>query len=148
MTDLQKVREWLKKFGEIPENFNIDFTTAIPGSLGLFPGGLVEVARRPDIVGNIIVENQYNFALYCVFPFVEGEDDIAAGNAEWVIRLQRWVQEQSIRRSAPTFGSYDTAKESLKAENGALYEQKDEGVALYVVLLSARFKIKIRSDEQ
>ncbi|MDL2327476.1 hypothetical protein LJC64_02290 [Ruminococcaceae bacterium OttesenSCG-928-A11] len=146
MSDLERVREWIRGFGDVPEEFTIDFTSQVPGSLGLFPGGLVEVERRPNLLGDVTVTNQYNFALYCLLPFSPEVDSQAQANAEWVIGFQRWVQEESIRRRAPTFGNHEPENETMTAQNGALYESGAEGAALYVVLLSAQFKNFYGSD--
>ncbi len=141
MNALVRVRQWIRDgFENVPEAFTIDFTSKIPNSLGLFPGGLVEIDRRENLLGNVTVTNQYNFALYCLLPFSSQLEEQAARNAGWVIDFQSWVQEQSVLRKAPTFGNYEPEKEVFKAQNGALYQPEKEGTALYVVLLSAEFK--------
>lgn len=38
----------------------IDYADRVPGCVGLFPGGLVEVRRTTDLIGNVTVDNQYN----------------------------------------------------------------------------------------
>jgi hypothetical protein len=140
MNDLERVQNWIKAFKEIPAVFTVDFTGKVPNSLGLFPGGLVEIDRRENLLGEVTVTNQYNFALYCLLPFSSQLEAQAAKNASWVIDFQKWIQEQSIRHSAPTFGNLEPEKEIFRAQNGALYEPEKEGTALYVVLLSAEFK--------
>lgn len=145
---LEKVRCWLKGYKNIPQEFAIDYTSKIPGNIGLFPGGLVEVERIKDIRGNVRLVNQYNFAIYCVFPFTPGIDESATANAEWVIDFQNWVQKQSIMGLAPTFGNYQEENEIFTAQNGAQYELDEEGTtALYVVLLSAQFQEKVRRSD-
>ena len=44
-SDLERVREWLKTFPRYEEisNFFLDYTDQVPGSGGIFHGGLVEV---------------------------------------------------------------------------------------------------------
>lgn len=143
MTDLEKVREWIKtfpKFSVISE-FSVDYTDQIPANGGIFPSGLVEISRTEDIIGNITVENQYNFGLYYVFT-KSPEDDIGAAlNADWIMEFQKWVQEQSVRGIAPVFGNTGE-KEKAVAQNGVLYEADGEGVATYMVQLSFNFKKK------
>ena len=55
--------------------------------------------------------------------------------------FQRWVQERSIRKQIPVFGD-DPARETARAQNGALYAADEEGTAIYSVQLSFNF-IKI-----
>lgn len=140
MTDIERVRSWINTFEGIPEQFKIDYTSEVPNNAGLFPSGLVEISRRENVWGETTVTNQYNFGLYCVFPKPEGEDDIAKQNADWVMDFQKWVQEQSVRKLAPTFGNFEPETETFKAQNGTLYEIKDAGVSMYMVLLSAQYK--------
>lgn len=137
MTALEKMRDFLESYPDYDQiaRFDIDFTDNVPNAAGLFPSGLVEVRRERDILGDVTVTNQYNFALYTAFEKYEG----AAENAEWEIGLQEWVQEQSARRLAPTFG--DTPwTESIRAQNGQLFSVDDEGTALYVMQINATFQ--------
>lgn len=141
MTDLEKMRAWLGTYPghDILSAFRVDYTDQIPNNGGLFPNGLVEVARTWSIGGIVTVTNQYNFGLYYVF---EKSDDVAStGNAGWLMDFQRWIQEQSILGLAPTFGD-DPRKERVIAQNGTLYQADDEGTAMYMVQLSVQF-IKI-----
>ncbi len=144
MTDLEKFREWIKTFPgfDILSEFQCDFTDqALPGSAGLFPSGLVEVERRSDVMGNVTVTNQYNFGLYCVFSKPKGDDSAASVNADWVMDFQRWVQEQSVRGLAPTFGDVPR-EERMLAQNGVLYDvDKDGTVGIYMVQMSATYKL-------
>ncbi|MBE6771073.1 MAG: hypothetical protein E7547_02875 [Ruminococcaceae bacterium] len=143
MTDLEKVREWIKtfpKFDGISE-FNVDYTDNIPANGGIFPSGLVEISRVEDVIGNVTVENQYNFGLYYVFSKAPEDDIGAALNADWIMEFQQWVQEQSILGKAPTFGNTGE-KEKASAQNGVLYDADIEGVATYMVQLSFNFKKK------
>ena len=137
MTALEKMRDFLESYPEYAQisRLDIDFTDNVPNAAGLFPSGLVEVRRERDILGDVTVTNQYNFALYTTFEKYEGAEE----NAEWEIGLQEWVQEQSARRLAPTFG--DTPwTESIRAQNGQLFSVDDEGTALYVMQINATFQ--------
>lgn len=143
MSDLTKVKEWLKTFPEydILSQFKVDYTDQIPSNGGIFPAGMVEISRTENILGDVTVQNQYNFGLYYVFAKSPGDDVGAQMNADWIMSFQRWVQEQSIRGLAPRFGNTD-AKESAKAENGVLYAAENEGIATYMVQLSFTFTNK------
>jgi len=143
MTALEKIREWLRSYPgfDILSAFQVDYTSEVPGCGGLFPAGLVELSRRRDILGNVTVENQYNFAIYCLLEKAPGDDTGAAENAAWVMGLQEWVQRQSVLGLAPRFGS-GTAPEVIRAENGTLYEVDGEGTALYSIQLSVRFEVR------
>lgn len=143
MTALKKLRDWLQKYPgfDILSTFQVDYTSEVPGCGGLFPDGLVELARRRDILGNVTVENQYNFAIYYLLEKAPGDDAGAVENAAWVMDFQEWVQQQSIQGLAPRFGS-GAAPEVIRAENGTLYEVDGEGTALYSVQLSVWFEVR------
>jgi len=110
--------------------------TPPPG--GILPDGLVEVSRKRDIVGNVTVTNQYNFGLYYVFEKAPNDDAGAEKNADWIVDLQEWVQEQSVTGQAPVFGDVPRA-ERIIAQNGVLYEAGAEGTGTYMVQLSVLF---------
>lgn len=140
MTPLETMRTFLRSYPDAAafDAFRIDYTDQVPSNASLFPSGLVEVERRTDILGNVTVIDQYNFALWCVFPKPPG-DDVAAGiNAGWVMGLQQWVQEQSVTGKAPVFGD-EPRSERISAQNGILYDADAEGTALYSVQVSVRF---------
>lgn len=141
MTALEKIREWIKTYPgyNILADFQVDYTDQMTAnSGGIFPSGLVEVARSTDIMGTTAVINQYNFALYYTFLKAPGDDVGAAVNADWVMDFQEWIQAQSITGKAPTFGDRPRS-ERIIAQNGTLYEFDKEGTALYAVQLSVQF---------
>ena len=139
-TALEKMRAFIESFpdADILGALTIDYTDSVPNSGGLFPSGLVEVSRRRDILGNVTVTNQYNFALYTMLEKSPDEDAGASINAEWQLAFQEWVQGQSARGLAPTFGD-DPREERITAQNGTIYSAEGEGTALYVIQLSATF---------
>lgn len=140
MTALDKIRQWLATYPghDILGEFHVDYTDQVPANGGVFPSGLVEVARRTDIFGNTTVENQYNFGLYYVFEKAPDDDAGAVINADWIMDFQEWAQAQSITGQAPVFGDVPSA-ERIMAQNGVLYDATDEGLATYMVQLSVRF---------
>lgn len=134
-TALQKMRAFIRAFDAgVLDRMSVDYTDQMPDNAGLFPSGLVEIRRRTDILGHVTVESQYNFALYTV---LEKYGD-APDNAEWQMRFQEWVQEQSARGLAPAFGD-DPRSERITAQNGQLYSAGDEGTALYAIQINATF---------
>ena len=140
MNDLEKIREWISTYPGTSKlrDLKVDYYSQDPNNGSIDPSGLVEISRTEDILGNTTVENQYNFALYYVFVKDPGDDTGAAENADWIMEFQRWVQEQSIRHLVPTFGD-EPRKETIKAQNGALYAADEEGTAIYTVQLSINF---------
>ena len=102
-SDLDRLREWLGTYPEydLAANMLVDYLDSIPGSKSLRPGGLVEISRNEDILGNVTVSNQYNFGLYIAVAKSPGDGAGAAYNADWVLDFQRWVQQQSITHRAP-----------------------------------------------
>lgn len=143
MSAINKIRDWVKTYPgacKVLDLFVDYYSMQLNGS-SIAPSGMVEVSRKKDILGNLTVENQYNFKLSFVFPKAPGDDDGAAENAEWLLDFQEWVQEQSILRLVPAFGD-DPLKETVKAQNGTNEYATIEGSGLYTVLLSVNF-IKI-----
>ena len=140
-TDLERLRVWLATYPgyDILDNMLVDYINEIPGAASLMPAGLTEISRTEDILGNVTVRNQYNFGLYLALEKSPGDDIASAYNAGWVLDFQRWVQAQSVAHAAPTFGNIDQRGETIKAQNGALLDTGKEGVAVYVVQLSAEF---------
>lgn len=140
MTALEKMREFVSSFPEadVLDGLLIDYTDNIPNSGGLFPSGLVEISRTPDVLGGSTVRNQYNFALYTVFEKSPDEDYGATLNAEWVMGFQEWIQRQSVSGNAPTFGD-EPRDERITAQNGAIYSAEGEGTAIYAIQLSVTF---------
>ncbi len=143
MSDLERIRKWVSSYpgAERMRDLKVDYFSQNPDNGSIDPSGVIEVSRTEDIVGNVTVENQYNFALYFVFLKDPGDDQGATDNATWLMDFQRWVQEQSIRKLVPVFGD-DPKMETVKAQNGALYAADEEGAAIYTVQLSINY-IKI-----
>lgn len=141
MTDaLDVMREFVESYEgfDVLGDLRIDYTSNVPNSAGLFPAGLVEVARRKDIFGNVESDRQANFALYTVMEKAPGDDSGATYNAGWLMGFQEWVLEQSALGLAPTFGDVPD-EESMVAQNGQLYESDAEGWAMYAIQISASF---------
>ena len=149
MSDLEKLRVWLQAYpgASALADMQVDYTDSVPGMFGVFPSGLMEISRMTDIIGNTTVRNQYNFALRVVFAKAPGDDIGASANAEWLMEFQRWVQVQSATRKAPTFGNTDTESETMSAQNGMLVDADDEGLATYLVQLTATFKTYYETEE-
>lgn len=139
-TALEKMRAFVAGFPDtdVLANLAIDYTDRIPDTAGLFPSGLVEVRRTTDLLGNVTTQNQYNFALYAVVGKAPGDDWIATQTQEWLMGFQEWVQEQSVRHLAPTFGD-EPRSERITAQNGAIYSADPEGTAVYAIQISASF---------
>ena len=144
-----KLQHWLATYEghDILGQFQVDYTDQISGISGVFPSGLVEISRTSDILGNVTVENQYNFGLYYVFRKAPGDDTGATINADWIMDFQEWAQAQSITGKTPVFGDVPNM-ESIVAQNGVLYEATDEGLATYMVQLSVRFikKFEVKNE--
>ena len=140
MSELERVREWVSSYPGANRvgQLLIDYAAPNPDNGSIDPTGMVEISRREDILGNITVENQYNFSLYFVFCKSPGDDIGASKNAEWLMDFQRWVREQSLCKKAPTFGD-DPHSETASAQNGSIYAAEEEGTAVYMVQLSFNF---------
>lgn len=138
MSAIEKIRDWLKTYPRIDKvtELNVDYYSENPDKSSLAPLGIVEVSRTEDILGNIKVENQYNFTLYFVFP--KGDDASATDNAEWLWEFQKWVQAQCVLKTFPSFGD-DRRKETIKAQNGVNEYATKDGIGFYTVHLSINF---------
>ena len=141
MSALNTIREWLRTFPGMSKvkHINVDYYSFSPDeNSSIAPSGLQEISRTEDILGNVTVENQYNFRLELVLTKAPGDDVGATANADWLLQFQEWVQEQSIRRKVPVFGD-DPARETVKAQNGENEYADPEGTGVYTVLLSVNF---------
>lgn len=140
--DLDRLRAWLATYPgyDLGGNMQVDWLEKVPGSKRPRPSGLVETSRTADILGNVTVENQYNFGLYITVDKVSGDGADTAYDAGWVLDFQRWVQAQSMAHLAPAFGNVDQCGETITAQNGVFYDTDLEGVGIYVVVLRAKFK--------
>lgn len=140
MTDLEKIRQWIATYPGTDRlrSLQVDYYGTVPDNGNIAPSGLVDISRTEDILGNVTVENQYNIGLYYVLAKAPGDDAGATENADWIMGLQNWVQEQSIRHLAPTFGD-EPKKEAIKAQNGGIVQADEEGTAVYMVQLSINF---------
>lgn len=156
MTDLQvaqewiqKLRDWLSTFEGMPQaqDFYIDYNREDAINAGLHSNGLVPVDDMEDVIGNIIMSYQLNFALHVVFDKPPEHDEQSTNNAAWVLAFQRWVIRQSRLRKCPTFGNIDQYDEVLRAQNGGLYINPEDGAGLYAVTISVQFKELIKEDE-
>lgn len=148
MSALAKIREWLSTFpgNNCLESLQVDYVPAEPGNGSIAPSGLLEISRNKNILGNITVENQYNFGLYYVFEKSTDDDEGSTQNADWLMDLQEWIQEQSIIGKAPKFGD-EPSTERIQAQNGSIFGADEEGTAIYMVQLSVNFS-KIYVKEQ
>lgn len=140
MNALDKIKEWLGTYPgyDILGKFTVDYTDKCPNNGGIFPSGLTEASRSTDIFGNVTVQNQLNFGLFYVFEKSPGDDTGSEINADWVSDFQEWVQEQSVTGKAPVFGD-KPRKETVKAQNGVLYEAGLDGVATYMIQLTVNY---------
>ncbi len=140
MTDLEKIRNWISAYPGADRlgALRVDECEAASGNGSIAPAGLVEVSRREDVLGNVTVENRHDFALHYTLAKAPGDGAGAAENADWIMGLQQWVQEQSLRHLAPTFGD-EPQTERIQAQNGKLLTAHREGTAVYTVRLTAYF---------
>lgn len=147
-TALERMRAFVASYpdADVLSGLAIDYADRVPDCAGLFPSGLVEVRRRTDLLGNVTCENQHNFALYAVLGKSPGDDEIATRNAEWQMGFQEWVQEQSARGLAPTFGD-EPRRERIVAQNGEIYSADDEGTAVYAVRISVSFTKRYEKEQ-
>ena len=145
MTPLETMRAFVASYpdADILSTLAIDYTDQVPDMGGIFPQGLVEVSRVTDLLGNVTVTNQLNFALYTVLTKAPEDDVGATYNAEWVLDFQQWVQAQSVTHAAPTFGD-EPWSESITAQNGEIYSTPTDGAAIYAIQISVMYRKRYR----
>ena len=141
MTDLERIMSWIKTYEGFDQftNIYVDYTSQMPSNGGLFPSGSNEIERKTDILGNVTITKQLNFALYSVMDKAAGDDTGAIINQELVADFENWVEEQSIKGLAPIFGDRPH-EERITAQNGGLYDVTDEGLATYMIQITVTFK--------
>ena len=133
MTVLEKITAWLKTFPQWEENAGLDGMELTPGSIGLFPQGIEEIARREDVLGNVQVTSRFTMMVYRV----------AAGDGPaWMLALQQWVNQQSAAGLAPRLGDIPE-KEQIRAEQGRLSAPNQTGTKRYAVKLTAEYDVRI-----
>ena len=88
MEILEKLRQFLLGFPGFDGDLPVDFTQDGPGNSGLFPGGLTEVDRYVDLLGNMQVRYQCLFTLY--HRMQPGQD-----SAQWLLDFENWLTEQT-----------------------------------------------------
>ena len=135
MTALEKMVQWLKTFPLWKDDLYIDDLGAAPSNTGLYPGGLEEVSRREDVLGNVTVVCRLHFLLYRRTARQQDNGE----NSRWLLQLQDWVQQQSAAGLAPVFGD-DPKKERIRAEKGKLQEASQTGTGKYAVSITAEFE--------
>ena len=88
MEILEKLRQFLLGFPGFDGELPVDFTQDGPGNSGLFPGGLKEVERYVDLLGNMRVRYLLLFTLY--HRMQPGQD-----SAQWLLDFENWLTEQT-----------------------------------------------------
>lgn len=135
MEILEKLRQFLLGFPGFDGELPVDFPQDGPDTSGLFPGGLAEVERHMDLLGNMRVRYQCLFTLY--HRMQPGQD-----SAQWLLEFENWLTEntgavrvqkakaQEVSRLncglctvslAVDFCKEIDAKEELYANNGFIY---------------------------
>ena len=138
MTALEKMVQWLKTFPLWEDDLHIDDLGAAPSNTGLYPGGLEEVSRREDVLGNVTVVCRLHFLLYRRTARQQDNGE----SSRWLLQLQDWVQKQSAAGLAPRLGDIPE-KEQIRAEQGRLSAPNQTGTKRYAVKLTAEYDVII-----
>jgi len=135
MNSVEKMRAFIQQYPNLSSFTNgikIDWNDS--KSFGLMPMGQSTISRDEDILGNITLKKQYNFALYANRFTVE--DVIRIETIGFLDDFSEWIEEQSIRGNAPCFGDNPKAEE-ISAQNGMLYQLYEDGK-------TGRYQIQIK----
>lgn len=133
-TILQAMTDWLKTCPLWEDTLFVDYTDGIPGKSGLYPGGVEEISRREDVLGNVTARYRCHFDLVRI---TAGQQDNRE-NAAWLLKFQDWVRQQDRAGLAPKFGT-EPSREHIRAEKGKLKSASQTGTGTYVVHLSAEY---------
>lgn len=109
----------------------VDYTDARPGNMGLFSGGMEELERKTDILGNVTIRNRCSFTLRRVCAGQQSNE----ADAQWLLEFQNWIQRQSIQGLAPVFGE----NTRWRAEKGRLRDASQTGTGVYTVNLTVEY---------
>ncbi len=131
MTNIDKMRQWLMTFPQWEGTLTVDALGPEPGC-GLFPGGIEELWRKQNLLGQVRVRCREHFTLRCLMT--QPTDEAAS----WLLNLQQWVQQQSAQGLAPTFGD-DPATEQLTAQKGHLEKSAHPTLNAYCLPLTAEY---------
>ena len=136
---LQEIKKWLLSFpGWQGIPIYVEYTHAQPENLGLFSGGLQELERKTDILGNVTVKNQWQFTLRWVCAGQLSNQE----QSQVLQQFQQWVQRQSVLGLAPIPGQ-DTR---WYAGKGKLESGSQTGTGVYAVGLTVEYT-KILEEE-
>lgn len=138
---LEAIRRWLAGYPGV-KLLRADQTLPCPGYGSIVSLGVTELSREEGFLGELTIHNRWDLKLYFVLPKAQEEDGCASANAQWLLELQSWVQEQSVMGKVPMVGD---CPQSLRfvAQQGSLEEAKGEGLGVYSVKLSVFFARKI-----
>ena len=139
MDVLTTVTDWLKTFPLWQGALSVDHLKPVPGSMGLYPQGVQEIARREDVTGNVEVTNRLELLLCRV---TGGEDD-RLEDARWLLALQQWIGQQSAEGLAPRLGDVPEMTR-FRAEQGKLCAPAQTGTGRYAVKISAYYVTKCK----
>ena len=144
-THIEKMRDFIKTcpfIDEFTNGIKIDWTK--PGTFGLMPMGQSTINRYEDILGNVILYKQYNFALYATQFTIE--DLIRIETIGFLDRFTDWIENESIQGRAPTFGD-NPDEEEISAQNGMLYQLYDDGkTGRYQLQIAVKFEKHIKEE--
>lgn len=135
LNSVEKMRAFIQQYPNLSgftNGIKIDWNDS--KSFGLMPMGQSTISRKEDILGDIILKKQYNFALYANRFTIE--DVMRIETIGFLDDFSEWIEEQSIRGDAPNFGDNPEAEE-ISAQNGMLYQMYEDGKA-------GRYQIQIK----
>ena len=110
-----------------------------PGTAGLWCKGVTVLEQRENLLGTVRQRCRAEFVLRLCLPLPPGDSATAAENAARLLALQTWVAAESAAGRAPTFGNIDTARETLRAEQGKMERADAGGTAVYCLHIRAEY---------
>lgn len=134
--ELERVRRWFSGAPgmERVQSLGVDYHPAVAENGSVAPAGVKERGRRADVLGNVTVEQEVCFRVLLIL--LKNEEDDGLENAQWLLDLQKWVQEQGARGLTPVFGAH----QQVRAEEGTLKQVSPEGTGVYSLRLTFRYE--------
>lgn len=117
-----------------------------PFSVSIRPCGVCELERRCSILGDVIMRIRYSFLVEIRLEKSYGDEQTALENAEWMLQLQYWINQQGMGAAAPRFGAGEQ-KEVIKAENGTMTTVDREGMAMYQLQITVECNQEYREEQ-
>lgn len=132
------MKDFIETYPKINEFIHIDYISDENGEYGLMPNGQTIVSREYDVLGNKIINKQYNFILYATNMTVD--DLVRLDNINFLDDFTDWIESQETAK--PIFGDLPD-EEEWSVQNGMLFElNPDKTTGTYQIQINVNYSIR------